>query len=220
MNYKEPNIIEHLAFLSVKYGVYLSELYQALVSARANKKASCENLTVEYRGTIKGQVIFLITKGNAVLVQFRVAEEFLQRKNISFESWLDTDKVRRQVAKQHCGGIDSISIMNLRHGMKKVNVKAEVVEAEKPQLIRTQYGNSVMLTNAWIADDTGKVKLCLWGEQANSLVVGNIVQVTHATVRTFKGERQLSIGTRGSLSILQGDEVKEQSRISQKTSFA
>ncbi len=216
MNYKEPAIIEHLAFLSVKYCVYLSELYQALVSARANEKATCEDLTVEYRGTIKHQVIFLITKGSAVLVQFRVAEEFLQRKNISFESWLDTDKIRRQLARQNTTP-DSTSIKNLRHGMKKVTVKGEILETQKPQLIHTQYGNSVMLTNVWISDETGKVKLCLWGEQLNSLVPGDIVQVTHGSVRTFKGERQLSIGTRGTVNVLQGNTARDQRIISQKT---
>ncbi len=97
LNHKEPSIIEHLAFLSVKYYVYLSELYQALVSARRIGKSICGDLTVDYRGNINDQAIFLITKANIVVVQFRVTEEFLFRKNISFESWLDTDKIRKQV---------------------------------------------------------------------------------------------------------------------------
>ncbi len=219
MNYKEPNIIEHLAFLSVKYSVYLSELYQALVTARGNRKAACGDLTVECRGTINRQVIFLVTKGSAVLVQFRVDEGFLQRKDINFDRWLNTDKIRRQLAKKNT--LDTVSISNLRHGMKKVSVKAEVLATEKPQLFRTQFGNSIMLTNAWIADDSGKVKLCLWGEQAKSLAVGDIVQITHGTVRTFKGERQLSLGTRGGFTVLQCKAAREQQTgIPQKTTFA
>jgi len=46
--------------------------------------------------------------------------------------------------------------------MKKVDLRAEVLEIEKPQLIHTQYGKSVMLTNVWIGDETGKATLCLW----------------------------------------------------------
>jgi hypothetical protein len=219
LNYKEPNIIEHLAFLSVKYSVYLSELYQALVTAREKGKATCGDITVECRGTIKRQVIFLVTKGSSVLVQFRVDEEFLQRKDINFDRWLNTDKIRRQLAKKNT--LDTVSISNLRHGMKKVSVKAEVLVTEKPQLFRTQFGNSIMLTNAWIADDSGKVKLCLWGEQAKSLAIGDIVQITHGNVRTFKGERQLSLGTRGGFTVLQCKADRElQAGISQKTTFA
>ena len=220
LNYKEPNIIEQLAFLSVKHSVYLSELYEALVSAKEHKKAICGDLTVEYRGNVKNQVIFLITKGNVVIVQFRVVEEFLSRKNISFDSWLDTDKIRKQVAKQNSKS-DSTSIVDLRHGMRKVNVKGEVLSVEKPQLIRTQYGNSVLLTNASIADETGEIRVCLWGEQPNSVVVGDIVQITCGAVRAFKGEKQLSIGTHGTLSIVQRKADREQqTAITQKTTFA
>ena len=201
MNHKEPIIIEHLAYLSVKHNLYLSELYRALVSAREKGKSICEDLKIKYRCTIKDQAIFLITKSNIVVAQFKVAEEILLRKNISFENWLDTDKIRKQVAKQNLK-IDSTLISNLRHGMKKVNLKAEVLETKKPQIVHTQYGNSIMLTEIWISDETGKVKLCLWGEQTNHPTVGDIVQIKRASVRTYKGERQLSLGKIGIFSIL------------------
>jgi hypothetical protein len=201
LRHTKPIIIEHLAYISVKHHVYLSELYQALVSARESGESTCKTLTIKYRGVRNNQVIFLITKGIVVIAQFRVAEEFLLRKDISFESWLDTDKIRRQINKQNLR-LDSTLIQNLRYGMKKVNLTAEVLETEKPHLIHTQYGNSVMLTEVWIGDETGKVKLCLWGEQATFPVVGDIVQIKHASVRTFREERLLTLGKLGSLSIL------------------
>jgi len=201
LNYKEPIIIEHLAFLSVKYNVYLSELYQALVSARVTGKSTCGNLNIDYRGTIKDQAVMLIKKANAVVVQFKVAEEFLLRKNISFESWLDTDKIRRQVSKQNLA-VDLTSIQNLRRGMKKVNLKAEVLEIQAPQIVNTQFGSRVKVTDVWIADETGKVKLCLWGDQANLPAVGNMVQIKGASIKTYKGENLLSLGRTGTLSIL------------------
>jgi hypothetical protein len=202
LNHKEPKIIEHLAFLSVKHNVYLSELYQALVSTRATgKKFSCGNLTIQYRGMSSNQPIFLITKNNIVVAQFPVAEEFLLRRDISFESWLDTDKIHKQVAKQKLS-VDFMLIDNLRHGMKKVNLRGEVLGIQKPQLIHTQYGNNVILTNAIIADETGKVKLSLWGQQVN-FAVGDIVQIKHASVQSFKGVRQVCLGKLGTLSVQQ-----------------
>jgi hypothetical protein len=201
LNYKAPIIIEHLAFLSVKHNIYLSELYRALVSARVTGKSTCEALNVDYRGTKNDEAIFLITKANVVVVQFKVAEEFLLRKNISFESWLDTDKIRRQVTKQN-RLIDLTSIQNLRLGMKKVNLNAEVLEIQQPLLVNTQFGSRVKVTDVWLTDETGKVKLCLWGEQVNLPVVGEMVQIKGASVKTFKGERLLSLGRTGTLSIL------------------
>src|SRR5674476_950284 len=74
---KKSTLGEHLALLSVKYNIYPNEVFQALISARNNEKAVCGNLTVEYRGKVKGETIFLITKDSAVVAQFRVGEEFL-----------------------------------------------------------------------------------------------------------------------------------------------
>jgi len=200
LNYKEPIVIEHLAFLSVKYNVYLSELYRALISARVTGESKCGELNLDYRGIVNNQSVFLITKANKVVMQFKVTQEFLLRKNISFESWLDTDKVRRQVARQNLT-FDLKYIQSLRRGMKKVNLNAEVLEVQETKIVNTQYGSRVKVTELWIADETGKVKVCLWGEQLNIPAVGEMVQVKGATVKTFKGENLLSLGRTGTLSV-------------------
>ena len=161
MNQKKPTIIEHLAFISVKYSVHLSELFHALVTAREQGTATCENLTVEYRGSIRKEEIFLITEDRNVIVQFRIAKEFLLRKDLHIESWMNTDKIRKELTRQNCGPRVSTMVQDLRHGMKKVNVEAEVLETPKPSVVYTRYGNTAMVTNAWIADETGKIKLPL-----------------------------------------------------------
>ncbi len=203
MNQKKTTIMEYLASLSVKEGVYLPELHRAMVEAKEKGKANCQTLAVEYRGTIKGEAIFLITKNTKVIVQFRIAEEILLRKNISFESWMDTDKIRRQMNKQNTSPKMSMEVQNLRHGMKKVNLEAKVLETQKPSIVQTRYGNSAKVTNAWIADETGKIKLCLWNEQADNLAVGDTVQIKNASVSTFKGERQVRLGKTATLNVLQ-----------------
>jgi replication factor A1 len=206
LNHKEPKIIDHIAFISVKHNVYLSELYNALLSAQETGKCECGNLTVEFRGTKNSKPVYLIKKADAVVAQFAVDKELLLRKDIHFDRWLDTDKIRKHVAKQKLSS-GFMLIDNLRHGMKKVNLQAEVLEIEKPQLVHTQYGNSVLLTNALISDATGQVKLSLWGEQDN-LAVGDIVQIKHASVSTFKGERHLSLGKMGTFTVLQNNDAE------------
>ncbi len=203
MNHHKPILDEQLAFLSVKYNVYLAELFEAIVSARRIGEASCEDLEIEYRGSIDGEAIILITKENKVVVQFRAAEELLLRKNIHFESWMDTDKIRTQITRRNTASDQSSLIQNLRHGMRKINILAKVFEISKPVMVHTQYGNSVMLTNAVIGDETGKIKLCLWNEQANSVTIGDTVQIKNGSVSTFKGERQISTGRKGTICVLQ-----------------
>ena len=207
MNVKNPSIIEHLAFLSVKYRVYLAELFKALVSARAKGNSICGELMIEYRGSFGVQAVFLIMNGGKVVVQFRVAEDFLFRKDIIFERWMNTDKIKSQIAKQKIGSGFSL-IQDLRHGMKKVNVEAEVLETSKPLLVYTQYGSSVLLTNALVADETGKIRLCLWGEHANSTVAGDMVQIKNASVFMYKRERQLRLGKTGIITVLQSNTNK------------
>lgn len=206
MNHRKPVLGEQLAFLSVKYGVYLAELFEAVVSARKKGEAKCETLKIEYRGSIEGEAIILITKVSRVVVQFRVAQELLVRRDINFESWMDTDKIRRQIARQdmaHSSKGEPHPIQDLRHGMKKVAVDGQITEAAKAILVHTQYGNNIMLTNAWIEDQTGKIRLCLWNEQAGSVKVGDAVQIRDGSVTTFRGERQLRLGRKGTISVVQ-----------------
>jgi ssDNA-binding replication factor A large subunit len=146
------------------------------------------------------------------MAQFRVPEDFLLKKDIRFENWMDTDKIRRQIKRQKTADRVSIPVQELRHGMKKVNIKAQVIETPTLSLIHTPYGNSATVANFWIADETGKVKLCLWNDQANSVALGDTIQVKNASVSTYKGQRQLSIGKTGSVNILQRpeDELKKE----------
>ena len=204
---KTPNIIEHLAFLSVKYQVFLADLFGALVSARKNGESKCDGLLIEYRGTFNREAVFLITKASKVVVQFRVEEDFLSRKNIAFESWMDTDKVRHQIAKQNLS-TNAVKVEDLRHGMKKVDIDVQMVEMLKPVLVHTRYGNSVLLANTWVSDETGKIKLCLWGDQVNSVRVGDTLQLKNASVFAYKGERQLRLGKTGLLNVLPSDADK------------
>jgi replication factor A1 len=222
LNQKKPTIMEHLAFLSVKQGIYLAELYEAMVAAREKGKIKCQNLLVEYRCSIKKEAIFLITKDSKIVLQFRVEEELLQKKDICFEHWMDTDKVRKQMNRQSFSPKASVLVQDLRHGMKKVNLEAKVLEIPLPSTVQTRYGNSAKVTNAWLEDETGKVKLCLWNEQVELFSVGDTVQIKNASVSTFKGERQLRLGKNGTAVVLQNavTERKQEKEVASNRIYA
>ncbi len=208
MKQKKPNLDEQLALLSAEHGVYPAELFQALVSAKDIGKTQCQDLNVSYRGSVDKEAIFLITKDNAVVVQFRVPEDLLLRKDVPFQKWMDSYQVRRELAKQNPPSPTSTPIEHLRSGMKKVNLQAHVLETPKPATVHTQYRDNALVTNAWIGDDTGKIKLCLWDEQVNCIAVGDTIQIKNATVATFKGERQVRLGKNATLCVLQSGAEK------------
>jgi replication factor A1 len=51
-----------------------------------------------------------------------------------------------------------------------------------------------------IGDETGTIKLCLWNEQIASVSVGDTVWIKNANMSSFKGEKQLRIGKKGTVS--------------------
>lgn len=201
MRQKKSTLGEHLALLSVKYNVYPNEVFQAMVLARRNERATCGNLAVEYRGKMKNETIFLITKNNDVVAQFRVEEQFLMRKDNPFETWMSTEKIKKKIAKQNTESIYTL-VRDLRAGMKRVNLKADVIEIPKPAQVHTQFGNTVLVVNALIGDDTGKIKLCLWEGQIGQINVEDSIEVKNGQVCVFRGEKQLRLGKNGSLCVL------------------
>jgi hypothetical protein len=203
LNRRKPAIMDNLAVLSVRQGVFLSELFHAMVSAREQEIAVCQNLTIEYRGNVKTEAIFLITKESVVVSQFRVPDDFLRSKDVCFESWMDAEKVQRLINRQSVAPRLSTMVQDLRHGMKKVNIEAEVIETLTPAFVHTRYGNSATITNAWIADETGKIKLCLWNEQASLISAGDTIQIKNASVSTYKDEKQLRLGKHGTICLLE-----------------
>ncbi len=185
----------------MQYGLYPAELFQALVAARENKNAQCEGLTIEYRGSVDGEAIFLVKQDGNVAGQFRVEEEILLQKDLPFTSWMDTDKIRKQIAKQTPAEPVEVHVSDLRQGMKKINLDAKVVQIDEPRMVHTQFGNSALLANAIVEDDSGKIKLCLWDQQVKAVAVGDKIHVNNASVSVFKGEKQLRLGKTGSLTV-------------------
>jgi replication factor A1 len=205
---KKSSLGEHLALLSVKYGVYLNEVFQALVEAKKNEHSKCGCLKIEFRGKVKGETIFLITKNNDVVAQFRCEEEFLLRKDNPFESWMSTEKIKKKIAKQNTESL-YIQVKDLRAGMKKINLKARVEELPKPAQVRTQFGNTVSVVNALVGDNSGKIKLCLWEAQIGQISIGDSIEIKNGQVCVFRGEKQLRLGKNGSIVVLQHAEVKQ-----------
>jgi len=189
---------EYLAFLSIKYEVDPDKLFYALISAWKNQKSTCGNLSIECRSKQKGKVIFLITNGQKVVAQFPIPEEFLLEENNSIKDFRETEMLRRHLVKKYSEK-RSFQIRDLRIGMKKVNLKAKVVEIARPTLVFTRFGNYASVANALIADETGTIKLCLWNEQISSVSTGANIQIENASTSTFRGERQLRIGKKGTL---------------------
>ena len=84
--------------------------------------------------------------------------------------------------------------------MRHVNLKAKILEVAEPKRVVTRYGNNASVAKVLIADETGTIKLCLWNGQIDSVSVGDTIQIENAQASMFRGERQLTLGEKGTLN--------------------
>ena len=190
---------EYLAFLSVKYEVDPDEFFYALNSAWEEEEATCNELSIQCRGKTHDKAIFLFLKGFKVVAQFPISKGFLLEQDNPIKNLMETDMIRRHLVKKNKEP-HSLPIRDLRNGMNHINVRAKVLEIPTPKLVYTRFGNFASVANALIADETGTIKLCLWNQQIESISNGDTIQIENARTSIFKGERQLSIGKKGTLS--------------------
>jgi len=190
---------EYLALLTVKYEVDADKFFNALVSAGKDRKSECGTLSIECRIKQNHKVIFLITQGPKVVAQFKIPEAFLSKKKNPIKEVMDTYLGDRSSTK--CRAPQPVHIKDLRVGMKKVNLKAKVVEVSKSKSVVTRFGNCASVANAMVSDGTGKIKLCLWNDQINSVTVGDTVEIENARVSAFRNERQMRVGKKGVLRV-------------------
>ena len=198
---------EYLAFLSVKYSVDSDRLFQALISTKEHQKVVCGEISIECRGKVGAEKIFLMMEGSAVVAQLRVSEDFLAEKRNPLVKFMDCARVRGYLAKKN-SSLQSSLIRDLRVGMRHVNLDARVLVVPEPTCVYTRFGNNATVSNALIGDDSGTIKLCLWNEQIGSISAGDTIQIRNASAFAFKGEKQLRVGNKGTLRVCQESVIK------------
>jgi replication factor A1 len=198
----KSTIGEYLAFLSIKYEVDPDQFFHALISAWENRESTCEDLLIACRKKMRDKAIFLVTRGHKVIAQFPIPNNFLLKETNPIAHSRNTDLIRRYLFKKANRRSHSLHVADLRTGMKKINLRAKVLEIPKPKCVFTRFGNYAAVTNALIADETGNTKLCLWNEQISSISEGDIIQIENARTSMFKGEQQLRITKNGKLSVI------------------
>jgi hypothetical protein len=199
------SVTEYLYFLSVKYDVGFDSLFKGLIHAREKQEVHCGKLTIQCRQKARDHEVFLITNGYSVVAQFCVPKYLLNQPNQIGEQKLL--HLFRRVSKRDA--LESPKhIEDLRYGMKRINIKARVMDVPKAVPVFTRFGEYARVSNALIADETGAIKLCLWNEKINSVSINSVVQIENASVTKFRGENQLKLGKNGRLNVIENSSCK------------
>ncbi len=96
-----------------------------------------------------------------------------------------------------------MNISELKAGASNVQLEAVVAEKDEPREVVTKYGKRLNVANAVLKDDTGSIAISLWGNDINSINVGDKVKITNGYVGEFRGTPQLSTGKYGKIEVLE-----------------
>ncbi|AWR94229.1 OB-fold nucleic acid binding domain-containing protein [Acidianus brierleyi] len=102
-------------------------------------------------------------------------------------------------------------IGNLKGGMENVNVTARVLQVGDQKTVQTRNGPRT-LRELIVGDETGRVKLTLWGTQNEDVKEGQVIKIENGWTTVFKGQVQLNAGSRSKISEGE-DSIPEESEI-------
>jgi len=106
----------------------------------------------------------------------------------------------------------SIKVQDLKPGMNNVNIIVRVLDVSEPKKVMTRSGERT-ISEAIVGDETGKVKLTLWGKASGSVSKGDVIEIRGAWTTSFKGYVQLNVGGSKSIKKLSDEAVAKEEEI-------
>ena len=198
-SYHDIRILEYLASISVKNEIDSDKFFSSFLYAFQHDEAACGELLIECRVKTRDHAIFLITNSHKVIAQFPIPQRILAKTN-PFKEFTYRSSFMRNSAQETKSS--HYQIKDLRAGMKRINIKARVLEVSQPRVVPTRFGFYANVTNAFVTDETGTIQLPLWNKQIDEISAGDRIQVENVKVIAFRGVRQLKVGRSGKVSVI------------------
>lgn len=95
-----------------------------------------------------------------------------------------------------------MNIGELKPGMRNINVKGKIDSVGESRSVNLRAGGTNTVADAVISDESGSIKLSLWGDDINKVQPGDMVSIENGYINTFKGENSLSVGKFGKIKKL------------------
>ena len=109
-------------------------------------------------------------------------------------------------------------IKDLTPESRSANVLAKVVSVGEPKEIQTRFGEDKSVTEVYIGDETGKIILSLWGDQAGQATDGQTLYIDNGYISLVRGHMRLNVGKYGTLKVGEEEisEVNDEVDMSEK----
>ena len=110
---------------------------------------------------------------------------------------------------------EKVKVIDLKPEMNNLDLVVRVIKATEPKVINTRSGQRT-ISEATVGDETGRVKLTLWGKAAGEVKEGKVFEINGAWTTTYRGDVQLNIGGRGNVKEVE-EEVPKEDEIPERT---
>ena len=192
--YEDP--LKSIVPIAVKHDLDPKLLVNAFVEAWRNNDSKYGSLKINCRMVNEESAIFLVTKGSEVISQFPINLEALKSPEF-FKNLIQHIQIPKpKKSKEN----KQMKISELRVGMKKVNVKAKIIEIPPRRLVQTMWGGRSYVSNTKISDETGSITLSLWNNQIGRFNIGDKIEIMNGVVTNFAGKLQLRLRKNSHLS--------------------
>ena len=85
-----------------------------------------------------------------------------------------------------------------------INVQGKIEDKGEVRTVNTKFGET-KVCDAYLADDSGRIKLTLWAEDTEKVKNGDTVSLEGGYTTTFRNEVQLNKGRKdGKLEVISG----------------
>jgi ssDNA-binding replication factor A large subunit len=103
---------------------------------------------------------------------------------------------------------DEYRVEDLSLGISDVNLTGEVLGTEDVRTFDRDDGSEGQVSNVVLGDETGRVRVTLWDDQADratELSQGQVVEVVDGYVRERDGSLELHVGDKGAVDVVDAD---------------
>lgn len=84
------------------------------------------------------------------------------------------------------------TIKEAKNQRSDINVEGTIQDMGDPRTVNTRYGEA-QVCDAYLVDDSDKIKLSLWGDDIKKVKNGDRVSIQGGYTNTFRNEVQLNI---------------------------
>ena len=86
-----------------------------------------------------------------------------------------------------------MNIEEAKNARSDISLEAKIEEKGETRTVKTKYDDATKVCDSYLVDETGRIKLTLWGEQTENVKNGDTVSIQGAYTTTFRNEVQLNV---------------------------